>query len=132
MLGVAHATPPSRFSAALLGAGPLPSGARYRTEQGAIELDRLTIRPGGSSGWHSHSGPLILIVKQGTITNYLAGAHGCVRRKLTAGRSYLEPADTPHLALNEGTKTVVFYAVVNHRKGGDSADDAKRPAGCHA
>ena len=37
------------------------------------------ITAGGTTGWHTHSGPSLIIVKSGTITNYRAEA-GRMRR----------------------------------------------------
>ncbi len=131
LLSAAHATPGSKESETVLAEGLLPLDRQYRTREAGIEIDRLSIRPGGHSGWHTHSGPLILVVKQGTLTNYVAGPRGCTRSAIRAGKPFLEPANTPHLARNEGKRTAVFYAVVNFRKGGEAADDAPRPAGCN-
>jgi quercetin dioxygenase-like cupin family protein len=127
-----RATPPSKLSVDVLASGSLPSGKQYKTVRSQIEVDRLTIRPGGDSGWHAHDGTVLLLVKQGTLTNYLAHGSTCTRSRLTAGHTYVEVAGRAHLARNEGARTLVFYAVNNFGKGGTGSMDAKRPAGCRA
>jgi hypothetical protein len=128
LLGAAHATP-SEFSATVLADGRLPSGGHYRTEYSDVEIDRLIIRRGGNSGWHSHEGSVLLVAKQGrSLTTSLARAAafkpGWPRQTL------LEYAGETHMARNGDNRDVVVIAVVNYRKGGSSADDASRPAVC--
>src|SRR4051812_41223875 len=33
-------------------------------------VQRVTIQPGGYTGWHTHPGPLLVVVEQGTLTHY--------------------------------------------------------------
>ena len=78
-------------------------------------------RDGASSSHH----------RQAKHAHQLRGwSRGCTRCCIRAGKPFLEPANTPHLARNEGKRTAVFYAIVNFRKGGESEDDAPRPASC--
>jgi quercetin dioxygenase-like cupin family protein len=131
LLTVAQATPPTKFTAVVLADAPLPAGGQYRTGRGGVvELDKLTIRPGGDSGWHSHYGPLLLVVTKGTLTNYVVVRGRCTKSQLKAGKSFLEPANTPHLARNEGSTTAVFYAVNHYPKGKGGGTDANPPAAC--
>ena len=78
--GVALATPPSGETPIPLARGALVAPANVNTRviggrvkintQGAIDamMLQLTLAPGGTGGWHSHAGPLITIVTQGTLT----------------------------------------------------------------
>jgi quercetin dioxygenase-like cupin family protein len=125
-----RATPASKFSVDVLADAQLPAGKQFATHQAKVEIDRLTLRPGGEIGWHAHDGPLMLLVAKGTLTNYLAHGSGCVRSQVRPGRVLLESAGRAHLARNEGTGDVVVYAVNNYSKGGTGSVEAKRPAGC--
>ena len=127
-----RADPESRFSVDVLAAGPLPSGGRFATRQPEIEIDRLTLRPGGNSGWHAHDGPVILLVTRGTLTNYIVRGQGCVRSQVRQGHTLLESAAQAHQARNEGTRDIVFYAVNNYATGGTGQVDAERPRNCPA
>ncbi|MEP6550788.1 MAG: hypothetical protein ABJB95_06375, partial [Gemmatimonadales bacterium] len=41
-----------------------------------IATSNVVVGAGGSSGWHTHPGPVIVVVKTGAITFYRAGGHG--------------------------------------------------------
>lgn len=130
LLSAAQATAPTKFSAVVLVDGRLPTGGHYRTERGAIEVDRISVRPGGHSGWHSHEGTVLLAVKRGTLVNYVSRDGRCVKTRLQAGQTLLEEPGEVHMARNEGSRDVVFVAVNNYRKGGLTAADSDRPAPC--
>jgi hypothetical protein len=98
-----------------------------------IAVSNVVVAPGGSSGWHSHPGPVLVIVKTGTITFYRAGKHGgqngddenghngpneplCSRTDYPAGSAFVEVPAPGHvmLAKNEGateaTITATYFA----------------------
>jgi quercetin dioxygenase-like cupin family protein len=127
-----RAAPASKFSVDVLADGPLPTGKHFTTQRSRIEIDKLTIRPGGESGWHAHDGPVMLFVSEGTLTNYIAHGRGCVRSQVRPGHVLLESAGHAHLARNEGTRELVVYAVNNYGAGGTGAIEAMRPAECPA
>jgi mannose-6-phosphate isomerase-like protein (cupin superfamily) len=127
----AWATPALKFSPVVLVDASLPAAKHFRTTQSGVAIEKVTIRPGGKSGWHMHSGSLMLLVKQGTLTNYRVVAGRCVRSVITAGDTYLEPPKVAHYARNEGKRDVVAYAVESYPKGGKSELHSKRPAKCH-
>jgi hypothetical protein len=86
-----------------------------------IAMSNVVVAPGGTSGWHTHPGPVFVVVKTGTITFYRAGkhsgldadeenpnnaAHGptCSRTVYPAGSAFVEVPAPGHvmLAKNEG------------------------------
>ena len=98
-----------------------------------IAVSNVVVAPGGTSGWHSHPGPVLVIVKTGTITFYRAGKHGgqngddanghngpneptCSRTDYPAGSAFVEVPAPGHvmLAKNEGstetTVTATYFA----------------------
>ena len=103
-----------------------------------IAVSNVVVAPGGSSGWHSHPGPVLVIVKTGAITFYRAGKHGgqngddekgdnengnngsnaptCSRTVYPAGSAFVEVPAPGHvmLAKNEGateaTVTATYFA----------------------
>lgn len=98
-----------------------------------IAVSNVVVSPGSSSGWHSHPGPVLVIVKTGTITFYRAGKHGgqngdhengdnrrnaptCSRTVYPAGSAFVEVPAPGHvmLAKNEGsteaTVTATYFA----------------------
>jgi hypothetical protein len=98
-----------------------------------IAVSNVVVAAGGSSGWHSHPGPVLVVVKTGTITFYRAGKHGgqngddengdngknagtCSRTVYPAGSAFVEVPAPGHvmLAKNEGsaeaTVTATYFA----------------------
>src|SRR5207302_1139371 len=65
----------------------------------------ITLAPGGTGGWHSHAGPHITIVKQGTLTIIDAQ---CKRHQLSAGHAVISPGDATEKDENKGTTPVTF------------------------
>jgi hypothetical protein len=65
-----------------------------------------TAQPGFSSGWHEHTGPVLITVTAGALTFYdRAGAVGsaCRVTVVTAGQGYIETPGEPILVRNEGS-----------------------------
>jgi hypothetical protein len=98
-----------------------------------IAVSNVVVSPGGSSGWHSHPGPVLVVVKTGAITFYRAGKHGgqngddengnngkdaptCSRTVYPMGSAFVEVPAPGHvmLAKNEGsteaTVTATYFA----------------------
>jgi hypothetical protein len=62
----------------------------------------LTLQPGGHSGWHGHEGPVLVVVKSGTVTSYDFHDPNCTPHAYTAGEAFVDTGDG-HIARNEGT-----------------------------
>jgi quercetin dioxygenase-like cupin family protein len=88
------------------------NGAKVRLKtNGPIELitQRIVAEPGASFGWHSHPGENVNVVKQGTLTLYHDDA--CAQgMEFGPGTSFPTHPSDVHLARNEGTDTLVFFA----------------------
>jgi quercetin dioxygenase-like cupin family protein len=74
-----------------------------------VYLSKLTFQPGGQSGWHSHPGPSLVTVVQGTLTVY----HGdCTFETYTAGESFTDlGCGDIHNVRNEGATEAIDVAV---------------------
>jgi len=81
----------------------------FRTKGAVIfRTTENTFVPGGSSGWHSHPGIVLVTVKVGTVTFY---HDDCSFDVYPAGASFVErEGDGPGLARNEGTVDAVVVA----------------------
>ena len=93
----------------------------------------ITVPPGGSSGWHSHIGPAVLIVKSGEFTVYDASDPTCTGRAYTAGQSFVDPGrGYVHIGRNEsGTETAELQAMQFEAPiGGSPRIDAPAPGNC--
>ncbi|WP_078843953.1 cupin domain-containing protein [Streptomyces albus] len=95
-----------------------------------VTVREITIEPGGTTGWHHHTGPLIAVLKSGTLTRTLADCSVEVSR---AGDSFVEPPGRhrPHTGRNLGTEPVVLYVTYVLPAGDPLAVDAPDP-GCGA
>jgi quercetin dioxygenase-like cupin family protein len=61
------------------------------------------IEPGGHSGWHSHPGPVTVLVTAGTTTVYYADDCTHTPAVYPAGTGFVEDVDRTHLLRNEGS-----------------------------
>lgn len=108
-----------------------------------IAVSNVDVGPGGSSGWHTHPGPVLVVVRSGTITFYRAGHHGqdgedgggdsplCTRTDYPAGAAFIEYPLPGHsmLARNEGTTDAAVTATYFAPKGAALRIDKPAPGG---
>jgi quercetin dioxygenase-like cupin family protein len=100
---------------------------------GAVILDRYTINPGGSFGWHVHGAPVAVVVTGGTLTVFDPKVNACAPFKVSKGQSFVEPANHIHLARNDGTRPATVYALyLGVPKASHSYIPETQPAGCNA
>src|SRR5438034_7252616 len=72
------ATPPTGLVNILLARGNDASDGTLPLQVGTdIVMAQITVDSGGSSGWHSHPGGAIIVVKQGTATLYRSIGSQC-------------------------------------------------------
>lgn len=95
-----------------------------------IGVDRLTVIPGGQSGWHSHAGPTLVTVTVGQIA--WIDAATCTVRTYHAGDGFVEPAGGVHLVRNTTTATAEFVAIQMRPQGAEGRIDAPQPSNCNA
>ncbi len=139
--GVALATPPNGETPTPLARGALIAPANINTKviggrvriktQGALDamMAQITLAPGGTGGWHSHAGPLITIVTQGTLTIIDAQ---CKRHDIQEGQALINPGSR-HKDENLGTTPVTFKVTFLIPHGVASPHvDQPAPAGCTA
>ena len=78
---------------------------------GEAIVQNVTIEPGAATGWHSHHGPVIVVVASGTMTLYQADDPTCAGETYSAGDVFVDPGQgNVHNARNEGTVGVSLYA----------------------
>jgi quercetin dioxygenase-like cupin family protein len=84
----------------------------------------LVLSPGGYSGWHSHPGLLIAVVKSGQIDFYDAN---CQRQTIGPGQVYTED-DAVHAIVNSGTLDADLYITFLVKHGAPRRQDEPAPA----
>jgi hypothetical protein len=158
-VSVALATPPDP-PGSLIGQPPLARGGadelRIKDESLRLKLKlkapadvviaRAILKAGGSTGWHGHAGPSLVIVNTGEITMREptsrrgddddgggggAAAAGCASSTFRAGRTFVHP-EGPHNFFNTSTVDTEFYVVYFVPTGASPApiDVTPAPPGC--
>jgi quercetin dioxygenase-like cupin family protein len=97
-----------------------------------IAFQQLTIGPGGHTGWHTHPGPTFVAVAQGEGTLY-HGIAGCPAHKYPANTAFFQPTTEVHNFRNEGSTSLVVYALYALPKGTPNSGiriDQPQPASC--
>ncbi|MBL1287725.1 cupin domain-containing protein [Streptomyces sp. For3] len=121
----AVATPGSGVSGTVVAKGTSQGKLKVKTPRGRTDVTfrEITVEPGGSTGWHTHRGQLIAVVKSGTLTRTL---DDCSVEVTPAGTSFIEPsgADHRHIGRNLGTEPVVLWVTYLLPEGSELSDDA--------
>lgn len=95
-----------------------------------VLVTNLTIAAGGHSGWHSHPGPVLVVVKTGGATLYQANDRTCTGKRYPAGTVFIEQAGHVHIARNEEAVETTMVATSFLPAGGVGRIDAPAPGNC--
>src|SRR5690348_13720164 len=89
----------------------------------------LVFHPGGDTGWHTHPGPVIVVVKSGALTEI--HKNGCVSVH-PAGSVFYETAGEVHRAINQTGGVTEVYVTFISPAGAPPLQPAGDPGGsCH-
>ena len=88
------------------------AGVKLKTKSSVdFVTQQLVFAPGGSTGWHSHPGPVLVTVKSGALTLIYANDPTCAGRTYTAGQSFVDRGDeVVHVARNLGAVPLEIWA----------------------
>ena len=112
-LSIARATPGAKVMSAVLSGAVLLDEIDTKAESDTHEVEikasgewemrvvRFQIEPGGHTGWHSHPGPVFVMITAGTMTLYQADDLDNPA-DYPAGAGFVEDAGRVHIARNEG------------------------------
>lgn len=97
-----------------------------------VIVQNVTIEPGGQTGWHSHHGPVIVVVAAGAMTLYQADDPTCTGETYNMGEAFVDPGQgNVHNALNEGSVGVQLLATyVDVPPGAGPAIPGANPGTC--
>lgn len=130
----ALSTPGSGVVGPVLGRGVLEGKARLTIKRDAsdVVVQHITIAPGGHTGWHSHPGPVVVLVTSGELTLYRANDAKCMPHSFSAGETFIDPGrGNIHIARNEGATPMELYATyLDVPPGGAFRIDAADPGNC--
>jgi quercetin dioxygenase-like cupin family protein len=122
-VAVALASPAQDVTPLLLARGTYPAFkvASYPDNGGLFKMEakepidvvvrQHTYLAGGSTGWHAHPYPVLITVKEGTLTFYDADDPTCQPLVLSAGQGYVD-SGRGHLVRNETGATAVDVSVI--------------------
>lgn len=146
LLGAAFATPPSLVSAIVVAragfADPVDikfklGGQRQevinvRDAQQTV-MQQIVIAPGGHTGWHTHPGPVVVLVKAGELTFYDSEDPTCTGRTYSAGQAFIDRGQGHvHIArnLSQDQNLELWVTYFDVPPGGLFRIDAADPGNC--
>ena len=96
-------------------------------------VQQIVIAPGGQTGWHSHPGPVVVLITSGALTFYSGDDSACTPRTYSAGQAFIDSGQGHvHIARNlDATQNVVLWATYfDVPPGGPFRLDAADPGNC--
>jgi quercetin dioxygenase-like cupin family protein len=136
--GIVMATPAKNFSAKVLGEATLDpfdietKDFKVHSKKSAdVVVQEVTFREGGHSGWHSHPGTPIVLVKEGQIA--LTQADGCTTEVFGPGEGFAETPGHVLIARNvggPGEKAVTIVTFLANPTGEPTRTDEDAPEDC--
>jgi quercetin dioxygenase-like cupin family protein len=96
-------------------------------------MQQIVIGPGGSTGWHSHPGPVVVLVKAGELTFYSGEGSTCTARTYLAGQAFIDSGQGHvHIArnLSQSLNTELWVTYFDVQVGGPFRIDAADPGTC--
>jgi quercetin dioxygenase-like cupin family protein len=100
---------PSTATGVVLGKGTIDEHINInpsRDVPSEVTMQKVTIPPGGTTGWHSHDAKVIAVVAAGTLT---LREHDCSVRQVATGQGFVENPGHVHEARNLGATPVEVY-----------------------
>ena len=127
------ATPPSGLRNVLLARGTdVSHHGSLRLQIGTdVVMSKITVNPGGASGWHSHPGGAVIVVAEGALTVYSASDDLCRISTYSAGQAFIERPGEVDDVLNNGSVPYVLYVTFpGVPTGGSPRTDESDPGTC--
>lgn len=122
----AGATPPSGVEVQILSRNVV-DGVEY-------VVTRVTVAPGGGTGWHFHPGEVFGFIREGTMTHWnIGGNGGCTVDAVYATGAPVKEGVGPgfvHNGRNEGTTPLVMEVVYINPVGMPRSVEVPGPVGC--
>ena len=77
---------------------------------GDTVMQKIVIAPGGHTGWHSHPGPVVVLIASGEMSFYDGDDPTCSVRTYLAGQAFVDSGQGHvHIARNEGSVPLELY-----------------------
>lgn len=111
-------------------------GGRKRTiqvrESAETVVQHIVVQPGGFTGWHTHPGPAVALVVEGSLTLYQGKDPRCRGFEYGPSEAFIDPGQgNVHGARNEGSVPAVVYITYFDVPAGTSPlTPAENPGNC--
>jgi quercetin dioxygenase-like cupin family protein len=131
--GVALGTPGSDITSALIARGTAEEKVKTRGNQPYdVVVQTNIITAGGHTGWHTHPGMAVAVVKTGTLTIYHGDDRTCTGQTFAAGQVFIDQGyGHVHIGRNEGATTLEIVVTFLDVPIGQSARiDVPNPGHC--
>ena len=81
-------------------------------DAGEVVVQEITLAPNGTTGWHSHPGPVVVVVKSGALTFVDVEKGACTETTYPAGTAFVDSGQGHvHMAFNpSGTANLELVA----------------------
>jgi quercetin dioxygenase-like cupin family protein len=86
--------------------------------------------PGAYTGWHTHPGPVFIMVLEGTVTFYDSDDPACTPIVVHAGGTFLDTGEHAHIGRNETDEQARDLVVLFAPEGAPFRNDAPDPGHC--
>jgi quercetin dioxygenase-like cupin family protein len=136
-VGSAVATPGSGIvSAPVLARGTLDGHFKIKlrdsSNRGDVVVQQVTLAPGGSTGWHTHPGPAVVVIKSGSFTLYDSDDPTCTGTTYSAGKVFIDSGyGHAHIGRNEDSiNTELYVTFLDVPVGQAPRIDAPDPGNC--
>lgn len=95
-------------------------------------IQQIVFGPGGHTGWHSHPGPVVVVVTQGELTLYSGEDSTCTGRTYSAGQAFIDRGQGHvHIGRASATgNTVLWVTYFDVPAGQPFRIDAPDPGNC--
>jgi quercetin dioxygenase-like cupin family protein len=96
-------------------------------------VQQIVVAPGGHTGWHSHPGPVVVLVKSGRLSFYDGDDPTCAARTYSTGEAFVDSGQGHvHIARNESTtdNLEVWPVYFDVPPGGAFRIDVPDPGNC--
>jgi len=96
-------------------------------------VQQFVLGPGGTTGWHSHPGPVVVLVKTGELTLYSSEDPTCTGRTYSAGQAFIDSGQGHvHMArnLSQSENTELWVTYFDVPPGAPFRIDAPNPGNC--
>jgi quercetin dioxygenase-like cupin family protein len=96
-----------------------------------VVMVQTTVQPHSSTGWHTHPGPSMVIVKSGAVRLIEPrDRYGCTEETFAAGAAFAHPADVHDVANDSASPAVVVITYFVPAGASPALVPATPPPGC--